>query len=209
MSDAVSQDADGTYRNEYGEQVAAPEDRQYDADFAHTAGEAGTWDDGSGGTDHGVKAEAEVFHYSSTDDDAYDTTVDVGQLTGSAHAGDHGFGASAQANIVSVVQTSGDWDAAQAGESRITYGGSVGVGAGLEVIDGADADGDGRPEYGATVSAGPATVGYAYEDTGDDAPPPIPPNDGGEGAPGYDSSGGTGGAPGYDGSGDSGAGPGS
>ncbi|HEX9259114.1 MAG TPA: hypothetical protein VF855_06210 [Acidimicrobiales bacterium] len=204
MSDAVYQDENGTWRNEYGEEVLPPDARHTEADFAHTGGDIGSWDDGSGGVDHGVKGEAEVFHYQSTDTDAYDTTVDVLQLTGTAHSGDHGYGVSAQANIVSVSQTSGDWDPNQAGESRITYGGSLGVGAAVEVTDGSDMDNDGRPEYGATVSLGPVTAGYAYEDAGDGELPPLPANEGGEGAPGYYDGSGQGGAGGY--SGDDGSG---
>jgi hypothetical protein len=106
-----------------------------------------------------------VFHYESTDTNAYDVTTDVGSLEGEAYYGEHGYGAGVEANVVDFKATVGDWDPNTAGDSRVTMGGSIGGGVAFKAHEGTDYDGDGWPEQGYQIEAGPVTLGYSWEQT--------------------------------------------
>jgi hypothetical protein len=161
----VSRRDDGTWVNEYGEQVGDPRDGDVRiAEFGYTDGNAGSWE--SGGSEvYGVEAEVSTVEFRYEDADDTDYGVTVGGFSGEAYVGEDEFSLGAGATAVSFTAEGGEWDANRAGETRVTGGLSAGPSAGLHATYGTDHDGDGRNEYGAEVDALFFKVGYVTEES--------------------------------------------
>jgi hypothetical protein len=163
----VTQREDGSWVNEYGEGVADPNDPSLDVDLpGYTDGNAGSWESG-GSTVYGAEGDAAVAHGEYVDPHGTDYEVTVGGLSGSAYAGEDEASLGFTANVVEFEAQGGEWDANQAGESRLSGGLSVGAGAGGHATYGTDHDGDGRKEYGVEVDALFFSVGYVTEEDHD------------------------------------------
>jgi hypothetical protein len=149
--------------NEHGEQTRPAGEPDTTVTFAEPEGNIGSWERPDGvGTVYGAEGSVSVFGYDSTDSDGADVKADVAELSGEAYINDQEVRVGVEANLVEVEGTFGEFDATTAGDSSITFGGSVGAGLGFYAST-TDIDGDGRPETGFGFDIGPISFGYRSE----------------------------------------------
>ncbi len=147
----------------YGEQTRAPGERDTTMGFAEADGNVGSWERPDGvGTVYGAEGSVSVLDYNSTSTDGADATVAVGELSGEAYINDQEVRLGVEANFVEVEATFGEFDPYSSGDSSVTFGASVGAGAGFSAST-TDVDGDGLMETGFGFDLGPISFGYRSE----------------------------------------------